>query len=56
VDPDPDSDPDPAVFSSLTLLKEHLHQFSKIKSQKEVAKQQESKKGGLYFEGSHAAK
>ncbi len=34
-----DSDPDPA-FSSLT---EHLHHFSKIKSQKKVTKQEESK-------------
>jgi hypothetical protein len=55
MDPDPDADPDPAIFitdlqdankkilkkgfSAYYFLKEHLHQFSKIKSQKEVTKQ-----------------
>ncbi len=53
MDPDPDSnpDPDPAIFgivlqdgnkkrfSADYFLKVHLHHFSKIKSQKEVAKQ-----------------
>jgi hypothetical protein len=60
VDPDPDLDPDPAIFvtnlqdankklikkksfSAYYFLKVDLHHFSKIKSQKEDAKQQESK-------------
>jgi hypothetical protein len=55
MDPDPDSDPDPAIFiidlqdanKKITLnkffcklfLMVDLHNFSKIKSRKEVAKQ-----------------
>jgi hypothetical protein len=48
---DPDLDPDPAIFvidlqdtkkkliSAYYFLKVHLHNFSKIKGQKEVTKQ-----------------
>jgi hypothetical protein len=57
MDPDPHLDPDPAIFvinlqdanrsfSAYYLLFEgtlHIHYFSKIKSQKEVARRQESK-------------
>jgi hypothetical protein len=51
VDPDPDLDPDPAIFVinllvatqkliySFSFLKVHLQDFSRIKSQKEVTKQ-----------------
>jgi hypothetical protein len=55
MDPDPDADPDHAIFiidlqgankklikksfSAYYFLKVHLHHFSKIKSQKEVTKQ-----------------
>jgi hypothetical protein len=45
MDPDPDSDPDPALFvidlqggNKKNFLKVLLHNFSKIKSKKEVKK------------------
>jgi hypothetical protein len=58
MDPDSDADPDPSIFitelqdaykklkksfSADYLLKVHLHHFSKIKSQTEVAKQYKSR-------------
>jgi hypothetical protein len=51
MDPDPDSVPDPAIFVSdlqdankkLFEVTVHLHNFSKIKSQKGATKQQESR-------------
>jgi hypothetical protein len=44
MDPDPDANPDPVIFVGDLQdinknLKVHLHQFSKMKSQKEVRKQ-----------------
>ncbi len=59
MDSDPDSDPDPVIFvihlqdanhklfffkfSAYYFMKVHLHHFSKIKSQKEVIKQWDSR-------------
>jgi hypothetical protein len=50
MDPDPDADPNPAMFfidlrdankqtTAYYFLKVYLHHFSKIKSQEEVTKQ-----------------
>jgi hypothetical protein len=42
-DPNPDADPDPAIsFFVYCFLKVHLHHLSKLKSHKEVTKQQKS--------------